>query len=898
MRTLREWMHRLFGTVLQRRRDDDLEAELRAHAALAAEHGRRATGTAQAMDALRDQRGISALDNLARDARYGLRMLGRSPVFTAVAVVSLALGIGANAAIFHVIDTLNFRPLAIARAEELVEIHADGTDGFGINEGPNGRVTYPLWEQFRTHQQALSGIFSWADATFLVGRGRDARTADGLLVSGDYFRVLGVTAYRGRLLTAGDDQPGCGAGVAVVSHDFWQAALGGTDDVVGRRVTVLNQPFTVAGVVPPGFTGLEVGRSFDVALPMCSAALWRDRLEHRDRWWLTVMGRLKPGWTVKRANDHMRALSPGALEATLPSNYGAELLDRYRGFRFGAYPAARGVSRLRVAHGTSLSLLLALTGLVLLITCGNLATLMVARASAREREMSVRAALGASRGRLASQMLVESVLVVLMGAAASLLVALASARALVAFLETPQNPIALTFEPDWRLLAFIGLAAVLTTLLFGLLPAVRVSMADPIAAAQRTSRGSTPDRQGARMRRGLVVVEIALALMLAVSAVLFVRSFRNLADVDLGFDARDLLQVSFVDLDAAALTVEQRLAFQRRLAEEIRSAPGVASAASSSHFLLSGGNWAHFFKVPGRDDDTRVSRFAYVDPEYFATLRIPIVAGRAFDARDRTDGRRVAIVSEHFVRSHLSGRDPIGAAIRTVAEAGYPETTYEVVGVARNTKYTDVRDEQCWCDADVEEAMPPIAYVPIAQNPSPFPWSTVIVRRDGPAAAVRSAIEGRVAQLNPGIVVNITGLEEQIRQRLVTERIVAWLAGAFGVLAVVLVIVGLYGLIAYLTARRRAEIGIRLSLGSTRGQIVRLVLRDSVWLVAAGVLIGVPLAVATMRGAGALLFGVSSTDVATLIGATVLLAAAAVLAGTVPAWRASRFDPATVLRAE
>ena len=451
------------------------------------------------------------MEKVIRDAQYGLRSLRRTPVFAVVAILSLALGIGANAAIFQLIDAVRFRSLPVANPEGLTEVRAEGVSAFGISAGVNAAVTYPLWEQMRAHQTAFASMFAWGNAELPVGRADEARPARVLWVSGDFFRVLGVTPERGRLLTADDDRRGCGAGAAIVSHAFWQSHLGGREAAIDRTLTVHDQPFTVVGVTPARFTGLEVGQSFDIALPVCSAALWGDSLDRRDLWWLTVMGRLKPDWTMPRANTHLQALSPGLLEATVPSGYGADLTAQYRAFRFGVIPAGRGVSRLRGAYGTSLSLLFGLTGLVLLITCANLATLTLARASAREREIAVRVAIGASRSRVVSLMLVESLLVAVVGAALAIPIALVSGKALIAFLDTSANPVTLNLAADWRLISFVAASAALTSMLFGLAPALRVSFVDPVAAMRQASRGFTvdrparaiPTRTGGRAGRGV-----------------------------------------------------------------------------------------------------------------------------------------------------------------------------------------------------------------------------------------------------------------------------------------------------------------------------------------------------------------------------------------------------------
>ena len=828
------------------------------------------------------------VERLTRDARYSLRGLRRAPVFAAVAIVSLAFGIGANAAIFQLVDTVRFRSLPIVNPDGLVEVRADGVHAFGVSANFNAEVTNPLWEQIRSHQTVFASMFAWGNSPLPVGRADEARPARGLWVSGDFFRVLGVTPERGRLLTTDDDQRGCGAGAAVVSHAFWQTHLGGREDAVGSPLTIVDRPFTVVGVTPGNFTGLEVGQTFDVALPLCSAALEGESLDRRDLWWLTVMGRLKPDWTIPRANEYMRGLSPGLLEATTPSGYGGELIARYRGFRFGVIPAGRGLSRLRATYATSLTLLFALTGLVLLMTCANLATLTLARVSAREREIAVRVAIGAPRSQVVSQILIESVLVAIGGACLAVPVALISGRALVSFLDTPANPVALALSLDWRLMSFIAFIAAMTAVLSGLIPALRVSYVDPIVAMRQSSRGLTGDRHRARVQRGLVVGQIAVSLALVVSALLFVRTFQNLTHVETGIALGGTVVVSSVDRQPANLSLQERVAFQQRLTDELRSIPGVAAAASTTFVPLGGGSWFHFFRVPNlAGNQQQAARFIYVSPGYFHTLGIAIHSGRDFQSTDTARGRRVLLVNDRFVRTHLGSLSPIGTSIRTIAEAGYPEITYEIVGVVGDTKYSDAREE-----------MPPIAYVPIAQDPGLDFWAPVIVRVNMPLAMLTPAIAQRMKQLRPSLSPQVTELTSQVRERLAAERATAWLAGAFGVLAIAMVTIGLYGIIAYMVVSRRQEIGIRLSLGSTRRQIVGLVLRDSLRLLGLGLFLGVPLTVLAMRASSTLLFGLSPTDVATITVAATLLGGAAALASGIPAWRASRVDPQVALRCD
>ena len=845
-------------------------------------------GIERRKDECRDQRRGAWLDDVSRDLRHAMRVLRRGPIFTAVAVCLLALGIGANTAIFQLIDVVRLRSLPVADPHELAEVRVAGVRDFGVADGFNSEITYPLWEEIRAHQQAFSGMFAWGKITPLIGRGADAQRAGLLVISGELFSVLGIAPERGRLIAAGDDRRGCGAGPVVISHAFWQRHFGGRESAIGSTLTILDQPFTVVGVTPAHFTGFEIGKGFDLAVPLCSLALWGNALDQRNYWWLTVMGRLKPDWSLVRAGDHMRAISPGLFDATTPTGYSAESTARYRAFRLRVLPAGRGVSRLRTNYGTSLWVLLGMTGLVLLITCGNLATLMLARAGARAREITVRVALGASRRRIVSQMLVESLLVGAIGATTAVPVALLSSSALVAFLSTEANPMLLDLGLDWRIITFTTMVSVLTVILFGLVPALRMSLVSPIDAMRQSARGLTMDRRRSAFQRTLVVGQIAVSLVLVVSALLFVRSFRNLTDVNTGFDQNGIRSIAFIDLASAKLPLDQRVEFQRRLTEEIRSTPGIVAAASSTHVPLNGASWSHAFRLPSiAAEERRSSRWAYVGPGYFETLRIPFRLGRDINPFDTDTSRRVLVVNDAFVREHLKGVNPIGTTLRTFSEPGYPETTYEIVGVVEDTKYSDLR-----------EGMPSIAFAPISQHPNLRPWASVIVRQDASVPGVMTEVRRRVARLNPGIAIQSTDLKRQVQDRLIGERTMAWLAGAFGVIAMTLASVGLYGVVAYLVSSRRNEIGIRLSLGSSRAQVIALVLRDTLWLLALGVVLGVPIALAVMNGVRPLVFGLPASSVDILTAAALVLGAAAGLAGCVPAWRASRLNPTTALRCD
>ena len=836
---------------------------------------------------LRGQRATMWIEHAVRDLRYGLRILRRSPVFATAAIGVLAMGIGANAAMFALIDSVILRRLPVSRPDQIAEIRIDGyRHDFGIGDGFNSEITHPLWQLIHAHPHPFSGLFAWGSTGLLVGEGADRQVTGGVWVSGDYFPVLGVVPARGRLLNATDDQPGCGAGAAVVSHAFWQRYFGGRDSAIGAVLTILDRRFTVVGVAPPTFTGLEVGRHFDIALPICSVALFGKALEQREYFWLRVMGRLNPQSTVAQAAEQMRALSPGLFEATVPPGYSSESTARYRGYRLTVLPAARGVSRLRANYASALWVLLGLTALVLLITSANLATLMLARAVGREREFTVRVALGASRRRILSQAFLESLIVATIGAVCALPVAVLSSRAMVGLLSTSTNPVDLTVPLDWRVAIFTGAVAVATAILFGLLPAIRASLAHPAVAVSST-RGLTADKHRSLAQRVLLVGQVAVSLVLAVAALFFVRSFQNLIGADTGFTQDRVMAVNLIDLGAGQLPLEQRVAFQSTLTEEIQSVPGVVAASSSTHTPLSGASWWHSFILSIPAGERTGSPWAYVDPGYFSTLQIPLVAGRGITPFDTAASKRVIVVNESFVREHLHGHPPIGTTLRTFAEPGYPELSYEIVGVVRDTTY-----------ADLKEGKRSIAFAPLAQDPGLRPWASVLVRTSGSPSMVTDAIKQRVTRLNGGILLGFRELRVQLAEQLVGERMLAWLSGGFGVLALALASFGLYGIVAYLAGGRRNEIGIRLSLGSSRSQIIRLVLRDSVRLVVVGLAIGLPIAVALMRTASALLFGLTATDIGPLAEAVSLLVLAAGLAALIPAWRASRLDPSSALRAE
>jgi putative ABC transport system permease protein len=830
--------------------------------------------------------------NCWQDIRHGARLLRRSPGFFAIATLSLALGIGANTAIFQLVDAVRLRLLPVAHPEQLAKLQI-AKDEHCCNGNFSDRypdLTYPQWEQIRDHQQAFSGIFAWGDQRFNLASGGEVRYAEGLWVSGDYFKVLGVQPLMGRMITAQDDRPGCGSPGVVVSRAFWQRELGGDAQATGRKISLDGHPVEVLGVAPGSFYGLEVGRSFDVAVPIC-AEPWisgeDSHLSKRHHWWLAVIGRLKPGWTVDRAAAQVKAISPAVFESTVPPNYRPEQAKYYAQYKLTAVAAGSGVSGLREDYQEPLWLLLGIAGLVLLIACANLANLTLARASTREREMAVRLAIGADRGRLIRQLLAESLLLTVIGAAIGAILAQFLSEYLVAFLTTSGNPLFVDLGADWRVFGFTAGVAILTCILFGLTPALRASQTVPASAMKASSRGLTADRARFGLRRALVVSQVALSLVLLVGALLFAGSMRNLLTLDPGFRESNLL-ITGVDASRTNLPAARRSMFHRELLGRVRATAGVEQAASASIVQVSGGGWNELIEIPGqRKQEQMIPWFNRVSSNYFRTMGTPLLAGRDFDDRDTPSSQEVAIVNQEFSRKFLGGASPMGKEFRVLAGPGEQQHQYQIVGFVKNSKYQSMR-----------ENFKPIAYVAASQNKDPGLGVNIIVRSSSPLGSLLAGVKRSVLEQSPEISLEFRVFRTQIRESLLRERLMATLSGFFGFLAVVLATIGLYGVMSYMVARRRSEIGIRMALGASRGDVLNLVLREAGMLLVIGLAIGTGLAIAVGRTASSLLFGLKPTDPVTIGLSVALLAVVAIMASFLPALRAARLEPMLALREE
>ena len=676
----------------------------------------------------------------------------------------------------------------------------------------------------------------------------------------------------------------------MISYSFWQGQFGGDAAVTTRTVRLDGRLFPILGVTAPGFFGVEIGHRFDVAVPLCSDPMFwepgKGRLPSRSAWWLSLMGRLKPGLTLERAQAQIQTIAPAIMEDSLPESYRPDDAKKYLQNKLILTSGATGVSQLRGQYEDPLWILLATTGLVLLIACANLANLLLARASVREREIAVRQSLGASRGRLIAQLLSESLLLALLGAALGAILAALLSRALVAFLTTDGNRLFIGLGIDWRVLGFTAAMAILTCVLFGLAPALRATRVEPQSVMRASGRGLTAGREKFSLRRMLVVAQVAMSLVLLAGAMLFIRSLEKLLAVDAGFRPEGIVAVS-ADFRAAHFPKERILEISREMRERLQEKTGAISAAQISMTPVGGDGWDQGVYADGSKNSPLDALFNRCGPGYFRTMGTSFVAGRDFDAHDNLAAPKVAIINEEFARKVFPGKNPLGQLFRRQEGANQMDAVFQVVGLVRNTKYFDLRED-----------FKPIAFVAADQDEDPGPGATFMLRTNAPLGEFYRAAEGAIAEFNPNIGVDFSVLTNQLKESLTRDRLMAALAGAFGFLAALLAVLGLYGVIAYMVARRRNEIGVRIALGASRRQVIGLVMREAVLLLAIGLIAGTGLAAWAGQAAASLVYGLKPRDPVTLCGAIALLAVVALLASYGPAWRASRLQPMDALRDE
>ncbi len=829
------------------------------------------------------------------ELRFALRALSRSPMFSAVAIVSLALGIGANTSIFSLLDQVLLRPLPVRHPEQLVVFHQDYKAlGWAMSDSHQTVFSYPLFKDVRDRATMFDGVIARSGAHVNVLYGSRTESVGANLVSGNFFEVLGVRAAIGRVLTREDEgAPGANP-VAVLSYSAWQSRFGGSRTILGRKLSVNGHPMVIVGVLEPRFHGVLAGSTPELFVPATMKAqmtpVWDGLLDRRGRW-LNVFVRLKPGMSIRQAEAALHTIYHPIMVDEL-AQLGSLRNERDRQLflaqRVQLEGASQGISNTRIEWRTPLIVLMAMVGLVLLIACANVAGLMVARAAARQREIAIRLAIGATRWAIVRQLLVESVVVSFSGGLLGFAVAHWTTRGLVLLLTGEPTDAWLSPTLNLRLLAFnLGLAVV-TGLIFGLIPAFQATRAGLAPVLKGTSGTVAAARGQARFRRVLVVAQVALSLLLVVGAGLFSRSLYNLLRADLGFRTENLITFA-LDPRLAGYSDARALAFCRDLRERLAGLPGVRTAAAANPGPLSGSSRGGNITVEGyqpADDEEPGASFHSVSPGYFSTLGIPLLTGREFTERDDAAAPKVAIVNREFVRRYFEDRNPMGRHVtRGSSSKGVPDR--EIVGVAADNKHANLRD-----------AARPTMYYTFAQEER-TERMTFYVRAAGEESSFGPIVRRTVQQLDPNLpVLELKSMKVLVEESVQTERLIAALASAFGVLATVLAAIGLYGIVAYTVARRTSEIGVRIALGASRGRVLGLVLKEAAALAAAGLAIGVPAALALSRLVESELFGIGAADPPTFIAGATVLALVALLAGYLPGRRASRINPITALRHE
>ena len=808
-------------------------------------------------------------------------------------MLSLALGIGANTAIFTLVDQLLLRLLPVKNPEQLVLLTGRGQH-YGSNNGPD-KLSYPMYADIRDHNELFSGMFcTWNTSMSLSFEGKTERIS-GELVSGNYFPVLGIGAALGRVFTADDDRMQGSHPLAVLSYGFWQSRFGRDPGVIGKKLLVDGYPITIVGVSQAGFEGTDPGYSTQIRIPIMMKAQMDQfgfySLNGRRGRWVNVFGRLKPAVTLERAKAGLQPLFHQMLEMEVREKEFARASpltkQNFLKMWMDVLPASKGRSQLRRQFSKPLLVLMAIVGLVLLIACANVANLLIARATSRQKEIAVRLALGAGRRRIVSQLLVESLLLALAGGAAGLALAVWIDRTLIGFLPPGGTPLTISTTPDWRILAFnLGVSA-LTGVIFGLVPAIQSTRPD-LASTLKDQAGAVAGGTSAGFRKALVIAQVTLSLLLLIGAGLFIRSLQNLKDLDPGFRTRNLLTFS-VNPPLNGYKSERSLQFYRQFMATLNATPGVESASLAVIPVLEGDEWDNTVTVesynakPGEWVDPHMN---FIAPGYFKALDVPILLGRDFTIKDDRGAPKVAIVNEKFARRYFGDVNVIGRHIGMGGDPG-TKTDITIVGVARDTKYESMRDE-----------IPIEVFVPYTQTNWVLGMSAYLRTAHNPDQMF-STIRRIVHDLDSNLpVFEMKTLEKQLENSLVTERLVASLSGAFGLLATLLAAIGLYGVMAFTVGRRTREIGIRMALGAGGGDVVWLVMREVLLLAGAGIAIGLPAAWGLTRLVQTQLYGITANDPITIAWATLGITFVALMAGYLPARRATRVDPMHALRWE
>jgi len=895
--------------ALLRRRalEQELDAELRFHIERQAEaYGRagmphhdalrRATlafgGIEPTKEASRDARGTRLLEALTQDVRYALRSLRKHATFTVTVVVTLAIGIGANAAMFALVDALLLRPLPVGHPERLVTIGDPAKVTSAWHGSPmTAYVSYPVYADIRDHTRALAGVYATGQIGTLevVSPGGGLERPQGRFVTGNFFSVLEVPALLGRTFTAAEDRVPLGDPVAVISYDYWRRRFGAQGSAVGSTMVVNGVPLTVIGVTPRGFSGDIVGQSIDMWIPMMMRRALQSAataLDDRSFSWLSMMGRLAPGATLARARAELRVIETQSIRAHLTGESLSEFDSDLRAQPIQVDAGARGFSEYRPLYGPALAVLMAAVALIALVVCANVANLMLARATARAREMTVRMTLGAGRRRLVQQLLTESALLAAAAGALGLIVAVWGSRLLVSIAGVGDRPIALDVAPDLRLIAFTSFVTLLCVALFGLAPALRATRLDLGTALRAHGRNIA----GARVRLGrvalgpaLVVGQVALSTLLLIGAGLLVHSVQRILTVDLGFD-RDHLVIAQVPMGQHSLTGTGVLAAARTMADDIERVPGVRAVTYSEEGLFSGGESTGHVTVPGfaaRADSQLSIHYDAVGPNYVRAIGASLVRGRDLDERDVAGAEPAAVVDETMARFYFGTADPVGRSF------SIDSATYTIVGVVHDVQEQDVRE-------------PPVrrAYLPVAQLPTPPKTLIFEVRVAGEPSRYVQPVRGALVARHPDLHNAVKSLDAMVRESIGQDFLLTRVTAFFGIAALLLAAVGLYGITSYSTSQRTGEFGLRSALGAVPRDVTRMVVGEAIRLVIAGVAIGLPAGLVAARMIRTQVFGVGTLDTVSIAAAVIALTVAAVIASYLPARRAARVGPLEALRSE
>ena len=844
-------------------------------------------GCEQKKEECRDWRGLNALENTARDIRYALRMLRGTPVFTSVAILSLALGIGANCAIFSVIDTLLLRPLPVPQPEQLRNVFLK------LPERLQPFVSYPIFQALQQHNQVFESVATWWNYRFQMTSGGEVTHIDGQLANGTYFSTLGVPAARGRTFTEADDHPSGGhdGPVAVISDRFWSSHYQKSPSAVGSSIVLDRVRFTIVGIMPPNFFGAEVGTHPDLWIPISLISRIDDSgcITSRSCWWLVVMGRMKPGITASQVNANLAAIGPAVLRETTPPQWRGDWQKRYLSYTFFSESGRQGWSFLRLVFTNPLVILMILVALVLLIACANIANLLLARASARHREIAVRLSIGAGRLRIIRQLLTESVLLSLAGGIAGTIFAFWLTRILIAFVSATQNHgpgqfTRLELHPDWRMVLFTFGVALLSGILFGLAPALRSTRMDISSSLKESAHSLRGHERRFQSGRLLLAFQTALSVLLVAAAGLFAGSLFRLLTVNYGFNPNN---VSLIEVDTGKRPEKgpALAALYSRMLERANALPGVKAASLLWFVPLSGGGWDESLHVPGKADlpesesDTQIN---VVGPRFFDVMSTRLLSGRQFNEHDTAASERVGVISRTTAQRFFRGQNPVGQHVLLEGKL------IRVIGVAEDVKYMSLRDRD-----------KPGLYIPYTQKPGEMPSFTFILKMQPDAPSPNRAFRAMLRDIAPDVPLGRTyTMDQEVGSSVAREHLMASLSIFFGVLALVLTSIGLYGILAYNVSRRTGEIGIRMALGARRHNVIWLVLQGAMSYVLIGIIAGAIAVLAAARVVAGLLYGIQPDDPGNLAAAIIALLAVASIAALFPSLRACRVDPAVSLRQE